>query len=175
MTSGPAPFVAISGSCYLFGAGHVSSPWPIMQRSAIITVDDSGGHVKKLLIADDEPGIRRLIRMTLESDEYEIIEATNGDEALELARLHKPALVLLDVMMPRRGGFEICRDLKADPETASITVVMLTARTQDADQREGDTAGADHYFMKPFSPLALMRKVDEILQQQEARARPPRE
>src|SRR5918999_2694442 len=168
MTSGPAPFVAVSGSLHSFGAGHALGPSPIMQRSANTTVDDVGGVLKRLLIADDEPGIRRLIRMTLESDEYEIIEASNGDEALELARRHKPALVLLDVMMPRRGGFEICRDLKADPATASITVVMLTARGQDADQREADTAGADHYFRKPFSPLALMRKVDEILQQQEA-------
>jgi DNA-binding response OmpR family regulator len=105
--------------------------------------------------------------MTLESDEYEIIEASNGDEALELARYHKPALVLLDVMMPRRGGFDICRELKADPETAAINIVILTARAQEADQDEGRAAGADDYFMKPFSPVALMRKVDEILEQQE--------
>jgi two-component system phosphate regulon response regulator PhoB len=124
--------------------------------------------LKKLLIADDEPGIRRLVRMTLESDDYEIIEASNGDEALELARHHKPALVLLDVMMPRRGGFDICRELKADPETAAITIVILTARAQEADQHEGRAAGADDYFMKPFSPVALMRKVDEILTQRES-------
>lgn len=127
-----------------------------------------GGDLKKLLIADDEPGIRRLVRMTLESDEYEIIEASNGDEALNLARHHRPALMLLDVMMPRRGGFDICRELKTDPDTASITIVMLTARAQESDQHEGRAAGADDYFMKPFSPLALMRKVDEILEQQES-------
>jgi two-component system phosphate regulon response regulator PhoB len=124
--------------------------------------------LKKLLIADDEPGIRRLVRMTLESDEYEIIEASNGDEALDLARHHKPALVLLDVMMPRRGGFDICRELKTDPQTASITIVMLTARAQESDEVQGRAAGADDYFMKPFSPVALMRKVDEILAQQES-------
>jgi two-component system phosphate regulon response regulator PhoB len=139
-----------------------------MQQSHVTSVRVERGELKRVLIADDEPGIRRLIRMTLESDEYEIIEATNGDEALELARLHKPALVLLDVMMPRRGGFEICRDLKADPATASITVVLLTARAQESDQDEGHEAGADDYIMKPFSPVALMRKVDEILQQQDA-------
>lgn len=121
--------------------------------------------MEKLLIADDEPGIRRLVRMTLESDDYEIIEASNGQEALDLARLHKPALILLDVMMPRLGGFDICRELKADPETDSITIVMLTARAQESDQSEARAAGADDYFMKPFSPVALMRKVDEIIEQ----------
>lgn len=121
--------------------------------------------MEKLLIADDEPGIRRLVRMTLESDDYDIIEASNGQEALDLARLHKPALILLDVMMPRLGGFDICRELKADPETASITIVMLTARAQESDQSEARDAGADDYFMKPFSPVALMRKVDEIIEQ----------
>jgi DNA-binding response OmpR family regulator len=124
--------------------------------------------LEKLLIADDEPGIRRLVRMTLESDEYEIIEASNGQEALDLAHLHKPALILLDVMMPRLGGFDVCRELKADPETDSITIVMLTARAQDSDQSEARAAGADDYFMKPFSPVALMRKVDEIIEQRKA-------
>ena len=163
MTSGHA-HSAVSG-LYLWH-GHSGSPSRIMQQTQLTSVRTEGGELKRVLIADDEPGIRRLIRMTLESDDYEIIEATNGDEALELARRHKPALILLDVMMPRRGGFEICRDLKTDPDTASITVVMLTARAQESDQSEGRDAGADHYVMKPFSPVALMRKVDEILQQQ---------
>jgi two-component system, OmpR family, phosphate regulon response regulator PhoB len=118
--------------------------------------------MKKLLIADDEDGIRRLVRMTLESDDYEILEAADGDEAIELARLHHPELILLDVMMPRRSGLEVCRVLKNDPDTTEITIFMLTARAQESDQREGKAAGCDGYFMKPFSPVALMRKVDEI-------------
>jgi two-component system, OmpR family, phosphate regulon response regulator PhoB len=145
-----------------------SSPWPIMPGGAATSTPAPGGVLKKLLIADDEAGIRRLVRMTLDSDEYEIIEASNGNEALELARQHKPALMLLDVMMPLLGGFDICRDLKGDPETASITIVILSARTQDSDRNEAREAGADDYFIKPFSPLALMRKVDEILSRQEA-------
>jgi two-component system phosphate regulon response regulator PhoB len=119
-------------------------------------------HVKKLLIADDEPGIRRLVRMTLESDDYEIVEAADGDEAIELARTHKPELMLLDVMMPNRSGLEVCRVLKTDPATAGIIIFLLTARAQESDQREGRAAGCDGYFMKPFSPISLMRKVEEI-------------
>jgi DNA-binding response OmpR family regulator len=118
--------------------------------------------VKKLLIAEDESGIRRLIRLTLESEDYEIIEASDGEQALTMARAELPELVLLDVMMPRRTGLEVCRLLKADDTTASMTIVMLTARAQDSDLREARAAGCDDYFMKPFSPVALLRKVDEI-------------
>jgi two-component system phosphate regulon response regulator PhoB len=119
--------------------------------------------LKKLLIADDELGIRRLVRMTLESDQYEIIEAADAQEALGMARAHRPELVLLDVMMPKGTGFDVCRALKQDPETKDITVVMLTARSQKSDVAEGEVAGADDYFTKPFSPVNLVRKVDQIL------------
>jgi CheY-like chemotaxis protein len=118
--------------------------------------------VRKLLIADDEDGIRRLVRMTLESERYDILEASDGEETITLAREHKPELILLDVMMPRRSGLDVCRALKGDPATSQITIFMLTARAQESDQREGRAAGCDGYFMKPFSPVALMRKVDEI-------------
>ena len=120
--------------------------------------------MKKLLIADDELGIRRLVRMTLESDQYEIIEAADAQEALGMARAHRPELVLLDVMMPKGTGFDVCRALKQDPETKDITVVMLTARSQKSDLAEGEGAGADDYFTKPFSPVNLVRKVDQILE-----------
>ena len=120
--------------------------------------------MKKLLIADDELGIRRLVRMTLESDQYEIIEAADAQEALGMARAHRPELVLLDVMMPKGTGFDVCRAIKQDPETKDITVVMLTARSQKSDVAEGEVAGADDYFTKPFSPVNLVRKVDQILE-----------
>jgi two-component system phosphate regulon response regulator PhoB len=120
--------------------------------------------LKKLLIADDELGIRRLVRMTLESDQYEIIEAADAQEALGMARAHRPELVLLDVMMPKGTGFDVCRALKQDPETKDITVVMLTARSQKSAVAEGEGAGADDYFTKPFSPVNLVRKVDQILE-----------
>jgi two-component system phosphate regulon response regulator PhoB len=117
----------------------------------------------KVLIADDEVGIRNLVRMTLLDDRYEIIEATNGGEALALAREHRPRLILLDVNMPKVSGLDVCRALKADSKTAGITIVMLTAMGQEADVDAGFQAGADDYFTKPFSPVALLRKVDETL------------
>jgi CheY-like chemotaxis protein len=118
--------------------------------------------MRKLLIADDEAGIRSLVRMTLESDAYEIVEASNGEEAVELAREHHPELLLLDVMMPKLDGFEACRTLKEDPATSDIVIVMLTARAQQSDFDRGVAAGADEYFTKPFSPVALIKLVEDI-------------
>ena len=119
--------------------------------------------MRKLLIADDEAGVRSLVRMTLESDRYEILEASNGEEALRIARDQHPALVLLDVTMPELDGFEVCMALKDDPATAQIAVVLLTARAQEADQARASEVKADDYFTKPFSPVALLSKVDEVL------------
>jgi len=118
--------------------------------------------MRTLLIADDESGIRSLVRMTLQRDQYQILEAADGEQALALAREHRPDLVLLDVMMPGLSGFEVCRALKDDPATANATVVMLTAKAQDSDRAEGIAAGADDYFTKPFSPIALLRKIDDV-------------
>jgi DNA-binding response OmpR family regulator len=119
--------------------------------------------MRKLMIADDEAGVRSLVRMTLDTGDYEIIEAADGEEALALAREHRPELLLLDAMMPKRSGFDVCRELKEDRETNGTTVVMLTARAQEADRDRGTAAGADDYFTKPFSPLALLEKVEEVL------------
>ncbi len=119
--------------------------------------------MKKLLIVDDEDGVRALVRMTLDNGQYEIIEASDGLEALDLAKEHHPDLVLLDVMLPDLSGMDVCRKIKDDPELASTMVVMLTARAQTADLGDAEEAGADGYFTKPFSPIALTRKVESIL------------
>jgi two-component system, OmpR family, phosphate regulon response regulator PhoB len=119
--------------------------------------------LRTLLIVDDEDGIRSLVRMTLDSDSYRILEASEGRQALELARQHHPDLVLLDVMLPDVSGIEICRDLKADPGMSSTSVVMLTAKAQYNDLGDAEAAGADGYFTKPFSPIALIQKVETIL------------
>jgi CheY-like chemotaxis protein len=119
--------------------------------------------LKKLLIVDDEDGVRALVRMTLDNGLYEIIEASDGLEALDLAKEHHPDLVLLDVMLPDLSGMDVCRKIKDDPELASTMVVMLTARAQTADLGDAEEAGADGYFTKPFSPIALTRKVESIL------------
>lgn len=115
------------------------------------------------MIVDDEDGVRSLVRVTLESDNYKILEASDGSEALIVAREHHPDLVLLDVMLPDLSGIELCRQLKGDPAMSSTSIVMLTARAQQTDLGEAEDAGADGYFTKPFSPIALMQKVETIL------------
>ncbi len=124
--------------------------------------------MKKLLIADDEDGVRSLVRMTLSAEPYEILEAIDGDQALDLARSERPDLMFLDVMMPGLSGVDVCRALKADPRTASITIIMLTAKAQDGDRDQGLRAGADDYFTKPFSPVGLLHKVEETFARPEA-------
>ncbi|HTW07634.1 MAG TPA: response regulator [Acidimicrobiales bacterium] len=119
--------------------------------------------MRKLLIVDDEDGVRSLVRMTLDNGSLEILEARDGHEALELARAERPDLVLLDVMLPDMSGLDICRQLKTDRSTVAITVIMLTARAQSADLSDAEDAGADGYFTKPFSPIALVRKVESVL------------
>jgi len=120
--------------------------------------------VTKLLIVDDEPGLRALIAMTLESEDYEILFAGDGEEAIALAELHTPKVVILDVMMPKMNGFDVCRSLKQNPHLKDTTVVLVTARSQPADREAGRLAGADAYLVKPFSPTELMNKMDDILE-----------
>jgi CheY-like chemotaxis protein len=116
----------------------------------------------KLLVADDEPSIRALVRVTLELDGHTILEASDGIEALASARGEHPRLVLLDIMMPGLDGLQVCRTLKADPSTADIVVIMLTAQAQQRDRDRGVAAGADDYVTKPFSPLDLERMVEQL-------------
>lgn len=124
--------------------------------------------MRKLLIADDEDGVRSLVKMTLQVDPYEILEARDGDEALAMAREHRPDLMFLDVMMPGPSGIDVCRTLKEDPSTANMTIVLLTAKVQVRDREEGMAAGADDYFTKPFSPVGLLSKVEEVFREREA-------
>jgi DNA-binding response OmpR family regulator len=117
-----------------------------------------------VLLADDDPGLRRLIGTTLGTEDFDLLHATDGQEALDIARQRRPELVLLDVNMPKLDGFEVCRSLKNEPETANIKVVMLTARGADVDRARGRDAGADDYFIKPFSPVQLLNKVYSLLE-----------
>ncbi len=121
--------------------------------------------MKKILIVDDQPEVRELIEVTLRIGSYEILQAENGPMALEIARRGKPDLILLDVMMPKGGmdGYEVCKTLKNDPATKDIAIIMLTSKGQLDDQITGHKAGADGYFVKPFSPVDLLAKVDKIL------------
>ena len=117
----------------------------------------------KVLIADDEPSMRALVRLTLKSHRFEILEAEDGEHALELARRELPDLLFLDWTMPRLSGLDVCRQLREEPATAELRVVMLTARTQDFDRLAATAVGVDDYITKPFSPLRLLEKVRETL------------
>lgn len=121
--------------------------------------------MKKILIVDDQPEIRELVDVTLRIGDYAIWQAASGDQALIVARAEHPDLILLDVMMPTSSidGFEVCRQLKSDPATRDISIVMLTARGQETDVELSKLVGADDYFTKPFSPLQLMNKVEQLL------------
>jgi len=119
-----------------------------------------------VLIVDDEQHIRLLIEQTLEEledDGVELLTATNGDEAVDVIEHHHPALVFLDVMMPKRNGFEVCRTIKQDMGLTDTYVVLLTAKGQAYDREQGLAAGADLYMTKPFDPDELLRRAREVL------------
>lgn len=116
-----------------------------------------------VLIADDEPSMRMLVHATIESDDYKVLEAADGDEAWALIEKFKPLLVLLDVQMPGRTGLEILGMIKSDPSLSKTGVILLTAKALVADVEAGMTAGADFYLTKPFSPLDLLTRVEEAL------------
>ncbi|MBN2255669.1 MAG: response regulator [Deltaproteobacteria bacterium] len=121
--------------------------------------------MKKILIVDDQPEVRELVAVTLRAGTYQILEAESGERSLEVAKEHKPDIILMDVMMAGKiDGFEATRRLKSDPETKDCTIIMLTAKGQAADRETGFEAGADDYFVKPFSPLELLRKIEEVLE-----------
>ena len=120
--------------------------------------------MKKLLIVDDEPGIRKLVNSTLRLSGYQIFQAESGQKAIQIARAERPDLIIMDITMPGDiDGLEATHILKNDPETKGITIIILTARIQEADLEKGLKAGADDYFTKPFSPLALIKKMEEVL------------
>jgi two-component system alkaline phosphatase synthesis response regulator PhoP len=115
-----------------------------------------------ILLVDDEPNIRETVSFILEMEGFPVATAADGEEGLEKIRALRPAVVLLDAMMPKRDGFDVCRTVKADPELAGVKIVMLTALGQKADQEKGHAAGADFYVTKPFDEeelLALLRRL----------------
>ncbi|MCA1645443.1 MAG: response regulator [Chloroflexi bacterium] len=119
---------------------------------------------RRILVADDDSGLRRLIGTTLGSEDFDVLQAVDGEEALRIARQQRPELVLLDVNMPKVDGFHVCATLKADPQTSGIKIIVVTARGGDADRARAREAGADDYFTKPFSPIQLLNKVYALLE-----------
>jgi two-component system alkaline phosphatase synthesis response regulator PhoP len=120
----------------------------------------------KILIVDDEPHLRMLIQQTLEELEdegVEIFTAANGDEALQTIRDEQPNLVFLDVMMPKKNGFDVCQAVKHEMGLGHIHIILLTAKGQEFDRQRGQDVGADLYMTKPFDPDALVAKARAVL------------
>lgn len=125
---------------------------------------------KRILIVDDEPDVLELVGSNLRRAGFEVASAGDGREALEKAARLQPALVVLDVMLPGMAGTEVCKLLKRDPATASIPVIMLTARAEEIDRVVGLELGADDYVTKPFSPRELVLRVQSVLRRTEGAA-----
>ncbi len=123
---------------------------------------------KKLLIVEDELHIRTLLEQALEDleDEFdvEILTAADGEEGLRLIREQRPQAVFLDIMMPKKNGYEVCRAVKEDPELKDTIIVLLTAKGQEADRRKGLEIGAYDYMTKPFDPDEVVELAKELLQ-----------
>ncbi|MGE5279168.1 MAG: response regulator transcription factor [Deltaproteobacteria bacterium] len=118
---------------------------------------------KKILIVDDERDLVGLVALHMRLAGFSVLYAVNGAAALETARREQPDLVILDLMLPKVPGLEVCRRLKADPATSRVPVVMLTARAQTQDKESGLKAGADDFITKPFSPRELVERVKKVL------------
>lgn len=118
---------------------------------------------KRILVVDDEPDLLKTAVDLLESEGYEVLSAHDGQEGLEKARREKPDLILLDVLMPKLNGYQVCRALKGGPETQSIPVIMLTSKAQEIDKFWGKETGADDYVTKPYEIEDLLARAAKFL------------
>jgi two-component system, OmpR family, alkaline phosphatase synthesis response regulator PhoP len=118
---------------------------------------------KKVLIADDEPNIVAALQFLLERNGYEVQVARNGDEALRLIESQTPDLVLLDIMMPQKSGYEVCQRMRERPDWQHIKIVMLSAKGRDVEVNKGLSIGADLYVTKPFSTQELIAKINGLV------------
>jgi len=126
---------------------------------------------KKILIADDEEHIRNIIRFSLESDGYEVVMAADGEEAIEIAKGEKPDLIVLDIMMPKKDGYEVFHELKAREDTKEIPVIILTVKSEYVYKKISFSVGAEEHIVKPFSLQDLKERIDEILRGEEGKER----
>ena len=116
-----------------------------------------------ILLAEDDPDILHMVAYKLRRAGFEVVEATDGIAALDACRREPPDLVLLDVRMPRMDGISVCRELRAGPQTGDLPIIMLTARARAQDRELAFAAGATDYVVKPFSPRALVERVEAVL------------
>lgn len=127
----------------------------------------------KILVVDDEPDAVELVTFNLRNAGFDVLTAADGDEALKKARAHVPNLVLLDLMLPEVDGLEVCKILRRDGATASIPIIMLTAKAAEIDRVLGLELGADDYVTKPFSPRELVLRVKSLLRRQSPETEKP--
>jgi DNA-binding response OmpR family regulator len=126
-------------------------------------VEERGNYAKRLLIVEDEEDLLLAMKFDLELSGYEVDTAMDGAEGLRLARLHRPDLVILDLLLPKVDGYRVCRMLKVDDRTAGIPVLMLTAKSTSEDERMGKQSGADLYMTKPFDPEKLKDSIELLI------------
>jgi two-component system, OmpR family, alkaline phosphatase synthesis response regulator PhoP len=122
----------------------------------------------RILVVDDEEDILEVVRFNLAKEGYAVTCASSGEEALKEIRAHTPDVVVLDLMLPGLDGMDVCRKVKAAPETAHVPVIMLTAKTEEADMVAGLEIGADDYVTKPFSPRVLLARVKAVLRRRDS-------
>ena len=118
---------------------------------------------KTVLVCDDEPYILESISYVVREEGYNVLTAEDGEDALRMARGELPDAIILDVSMPKKDGNTVCRELKSDPATRGIYIVVLTAKGQERDMQESYQCGADEYMTKPFSPRSLRKRLHELL------------
>lgn len=119
---------------------------------------------KKILVVDDESGLVEMLSIRLEANNYQVIAASDGQEGLDKARAGSPDLIILDLMLPKLDGCQVCRALKSDEKYKQIPIVIFTARAQESDVKAGNEAGADAYITKPFEPDILLAKVNQLIE-----------
>jgi phosphate regulon transcriptional regulator PhoB len=137
--------------------------WQPREKASIGESMVADGRVRKILVIEDESDIRSLVRVNLEAEGMTVIEAGEGELGLALAARERPSLVILDLMLPGLSGLDICRRLRQAPQTEALPILMLTARSSEADKVVGLEMGADDYVTKPFSPRELVARVKAIL------------
>ena len=122
---------------------------------------------KKILLVDDEKDLVYAVKLQLEKNNFEVLTASDGQEALDKARREKPHLIILDVMLPKIDGYKVCRLLKFDEKYKKIPLIIFTARVQESDEKTGYSVGADAYMTKPFDAQILLDKIQQLLNQEE--------
>jgi DNA-binding response OmpR family regulator len=137
-------------------------------RDTLIERDNQGKEKlampgKKILVVDDEPNVIRTLTFVLKKEGYDVSSATNGEEAIARVRESKPSLMFLDVMMPKKNGYQVCQELKSDSSLSDIHIVMLSAKGQEADKEMALNLGADEFMTKPFSPMGVVERVKQLL------------